>query len=62
MSILIAYMLIGMAMSIGLIIDRWDQIGADLWNVKDCVALLVVLVYMVVLWPTLITKQNMRNN
>lgn len=59
MSIVIAYLLIGALMGIGLISDRWNRICFSRDSISDWSVIVIVFLIAVVCWPTFFTAANM---
>lgn len=59
MSLIIAYLIIGVVMTGGLIADRWECMELGKGWISTTIAVLVVLVFNALLWPGLLHKGNM---
>jgi uncharacterized membrane protein len=60
MSIVIAYLLIGLAMSLGLMLDRWSAIcSVCIGRRPEVVVVAIVAAFVVLAWPLFFNKENM---
>lgn len=59
MSIVIAYLLIGLAMSLGLMLDRWDRIRSVSIGRPEAIVVFIVASFVVLAWPFFFNEENM---
>jgi len=59
MSIVIAYLLIGLFMSLGLMLDRWDRISSGFIGRPEVTPVVIVAAFVMLAWPFFCNEENM---
>lgn len=59
MSIVIAYLMIGLAMSLGLMLDRWDRIRSVSIGRPEVIVVVIIAAFVVLAWPFFCNEENM---